>query len=213
MATDTLCLVARGDTQYGPSDTIDTGDYGSSVGVEGSLSVFNYVDPSNKTRGDNRKVEAIFVRNTSGRVLLPGRAVTWESGYRDKRVDDYSFVSAEAIAGIVDDLLPAAGVRIGDMFWLITKGPTRGYISTDGTSPAKSTPAFVIDELLIAGYASDADQANSGKLSTLYGTWLAETNGSNELVTNVARNGVGRATQTTAVGDTGLRKITVNIRP
>ncbi len=216
MSTKTPALVGRGETQYGPSGTIDTSAYGSAVGNEGSLAAFNYIDPSDKTRGDNRKVHAIYVRNVSGANLKPGYAVTWASGYRDKRVDAYSFVAAEEIAGIVDDLLPAVGVRNGDMFWLITGGPTRGYISTDTTSPAKSTAAFVIDDLLIAGFATSADQStypNAGKLSALYSTWLAATNGSNELVTNVARNGIGRATQTTAVSDTGLRRITINIRP
>ncbi len=221
MSTQTPALVRRGETQYGVSGTINTSDYGSSVGVEGALAVFDYTDPSNKTHKDSRKVHAIYVRNVmstdvNSGLMLPGNAVTWASGFRDKRVDAYSFVAAEEIAGIVDDRLPAAGVRHGDMFWLIIKGPTRGYLSSDTTTPAKGTAAFVIDDLLIAGLATSADKdtySDAGKLSALWATWLAETNGSNELVTNVARNGVGRATQTTAASDTGLRNITINIRP
>lgn len=125
MSTQTPALPGLGETLYGPTSTIDTSDYGSSVTLEGSRAVFDFVDYTDKTKKDNRKISAIFVRNLSGITLYAKRAVTWSlvAGKRGRRVIGYSHTTGMEIAGIVDDRLGSNGVRNGDMFWVMVKGP------------------------------------------------------------------------------------------
>lgn len=68
--------------------------------------------------------EARLVRNTSGIALTPGRSVVWQAGHRGKRVNGYSSVTSQEVAGYVDPGLPATGVANNDLFWLFRKGPT-----------------------------------------------------------------------------------------
>ena len=61
------------------------------------------------------------VRNTSGIVLKPGRAVVWESGYRNRRVDGYQATQYGEVAGIIDEHL-VNGCPINDLCWLVQGG-------------------------------------------------------------------------------------------
>ena len=116
---------ARGQTFY-QGGTIDTANY-AGVELEGRQVVFK---DRNVTSGigaqklrSGRDVRCICVRNTSAAALLPKRLVTYASGYYKQRVDGYVTTDYQAVAGVVDDLLPAAGVPVGDLFWLVVEGP------------------------------------------------------------------------------------------
>jgi hypothetical protein len=123
-------LPKLGETFYGPNQTIDTNNYGSSVGLEGTEASFDDVDPSNRlVRRSNRRKRCAFVRNVSGLTLTSKRLVTWQADYRGKRVDGYARLTATNIAGVVDEHIGTQGVRNGDLFWLTVGGPT--LIKTD----------------------------------------------------------------------------------
>lgn len=158
MGTDMPVVTSRGETLFGPTQTINTSDYGSSVGLEGTPGNFMFLDPSEEIKKDNRKVYAIFVRNTSGITLMRRLAVVWSStaGERGKRVTGYSSVTAGEIAGYVDDRLGVGGVRHGDMFWLLVKGPVLALtpLAADGTN------VISVDDILFAATAA-ASTANT----------------------------------------------------
>lgn len=129
-----------GKTYYGVDGTINTSDYGRSVELEGSVRTFADYSSISSSGGvsvkrSNRTVTAILVRNVATVALLPKRGVRWKAGSRGKRVDGYSNVSYSTsklttLAGIVDPHLPAAGVRVGDLFWLIVSGPVLAKMTT-----------------------------------------------------------------------------------
>ena len=116
-------LPKRGKTRFsGTPDTIT----GPSVSIEGTE--VNFMDDYKsgnepRRRRSGRFITARLVRNVSGITLLPGRTVTWKTGYRGTRVDGYSTTTAQEVAGVVDDQLPTSGVANNDLFWLMIKGP------------------------------------------------------------------------------------------
>src|SRR5574343_2090556 len=57
----------------------------------------------------NQCVECVLVRISSGGALLPGRTVSWASGYRGRRVDGYARTSNQEVDDVVEDNLRAAG--------------------------------------------------------------------------------------------------------
>ena len=187
MSTQTPALVGLGETLYGPTATIDTSDYGSSLGLEGTLGVFDFTDPTDPTKKDNRKIRAIFVRNTSGITLMRRMCVIWSTtaGERGKRVTGYSNVEAEDIAGVVDDRLGTAGVRNGDMFWLMVEGPV--LIMT--CLAADITNRFSAGEVLFAQTAA-ASTANTTGSTT-------QDEGGNMMPDASTANATGTETQTT----------------
>lgn len=128
MPVDTgVAPVARGRTWYGPEATIpsSTTGWGTNVELEGRPHVFQDFDPSASpqlTKRSQNGVKCLLVRNTSAITLFAGDAVTWQSGYRGKRVDGKVCINGQEVAGLVDDFLPTAGVRANDLFWLIVDG-------------------------------------------------------------------------------------------
>lgn len=103
------------------------GSFGSSVGIEGTpctVKHYSRLSSSGGIRGllsaEERRV--LFVRNTSGTILLPGQLVNWQNGFRRRRVNALTPAASYNIAGVVDYYLPASGVRDGDLFWLFVKG-------------------------------------------------------------------------------------------
>ncbi len=209
----------RGETFYGLAGTIDTSDYGGSTVLEGRSHTFPNTDPSNKlVRLSGLGVEVICVRNVSGITLIPGLAVTWKAAYRGQRVDGYSEAPLEEIAGIVDDHINgAAGVRNGDLFWLITKGPCLVH------TPYAQFTAWS-ENLILYALTAAASTANTlgasntddgGRLEVwnadLTGNQTATTDGT---LTKSVRNSCGRAMSAcTSEGTAGtvLKKIHLNI--
>ena len=151
----------RGTTWYGATTTIDTSAYGTTVGMEGQRTVFPDTNPADRTaRRSQADVRAILVRNVSGITLYKSMLVTYASGYINKRVDGYAEVTAVKIAGVVDDHLGSAGVRNGDLFWLIVGGPVLVY-TTKGTG-GFTGDAIAADDLIYAITAA-ASTANTSR--------------------------------------------------
>ena len=108
-----------------------------------------------KTRS-SRMTHAVLVRNTAGFNLTPGRSVSWEAGFRGRRVDGYTATTAQEIAGYVDDQLPAAGVANNDLFWLLRKGPALIKTPTVGA-------AFAEGDILVALTAATSGADAAGR--------------------------------------------------
>lgn len=164
MADNVTGLPNRGFTYHGGTpDTV-----GKTIGIEGHPVQFknHFRDGAGMQQiRSNRYTHAVLVRNTSGVNLLPGRHVKWQAGFRGRRVDGYTHTTAQEVAGVVDDQLPAGGVAPNDLFWLLRKGPA--LIKTPINGGAANV--FAEGDVLIALTAASS-QANTagrpGKLDT-----------------------------------------------
>jgi len=102
----------------------NSNNWTESTQYEGQLAQFADRNPTTGVQRTHAPVVARVVRNVSGISLLPGRAVKWAAGYRNRRVDGYVCETGEEVAGIVDEYLPSSGVDDGDLFWLVQRGPS-----------------------------------------------------------------------------------------
>ena len=116
-------LPNRGKGYHGGTPT----SIGRSVDLEGTEVQFQddtvVTGSAPNLKRSGRTVVARLVRNSSGVALLPGRVVSWETGFHGTRVDGYVTTTAAAAAGVVDDRFAAAGVPDDELFWLIRQGP------------------------------------------------------------------------------------------
>jgi hypothetical protein len=181
----------RGQTFYGIGNTIDANNLGG-VNLEGARKVFPNYDPSGpygrRLRRDESDIRCILVRNVSGITLAPGQAVVWKAGYRNKRVDGYSYQTAQEIAGYVDDMLPSSGVPNNDMFWLIVEGQVLANTPLDGASFGGD---WAEGDMLYALTAAASTGTTAGKMQRWPGTWTA-TQTTDGTATKFAANRVGR---------------------
>jgi hypothetical protein len=117
-------MFQRGSTFQKGTQTSAT--YGG-VGYEGAVREIVSESPATlnpnlqRTAGD---VIVIAVRNVGARKLLAKYAVIWSTtaGEYGKRVTNYVKTKAGRVAGIVDEFLPAGGIPVGDMGWIVVKG-------------------------------------------------------------------------------------------
>jgi hypothetical protein len=75
------------------------------------------------TVNSNVQLKCIAVRNTSAGALTPGQVVKGKTTALLSEVDGNGDVDSPII-GVVDEYLPAAGVAVNDIFWLVVNGPT-----------------------------------------------------------------------------------------
>lgn len=172
--------------------TIDTSDYGSSVSFEGRVArfqdqIYSSTDNVIRPRSD-AEVKCRLVRNVSGIALLPKRAVKWAAGYRHRRVDGYCCITAEECAGVVDEWLPTAGVRNGDLFWIVVGGPTLMLSSLAGDAENVITEGSALYALT----AATSQATTAGRVVAWNGTFSAAqtTDGT---AGKINQNYVGRA--------------------
>ena len=162
---------------------------GRSLELEGTVVQFRDETKSGygpKTLNSGQYVSARLVRNSSGFALAPGRLVTWESGYRNRRVDGYAKVTSVECAGVVDPLIPATGVADDDLFWVIFKGPCLVK-----TAPNASAAA---NEFSIGDVVAALTAATSGVSCTTAGRpAVALTSGATTPQSMVILNRIGRA--------------------
>ncbi len=164
MPDNVVALPNRGRTYLtGPNRTADTTST-SSVAIAGIVKSFkdmNYtrtVGAQSNGYRSGGEVVCILVRNSSGVALLPKMAVTWKSGKRGLEVDGYAdFAADRAIAGLVDEFLPAAGVANNDYFWLVVKGPALAICGNAGDE----TNVISVDDWLINCTAAASTHSTS----------------------------------------------------
>lgn len=181
--------VARGQTYHGASGTINTSDYGESVALEGFVHTFKDTNPSDRTSPrSHRDVVAVLVRNVSGITLIKGRIVTFASGYWGKRVDGYSKVTnPNNIAGVVDDHLGNGGVRNGDLFWVIIKGPCLVYTSVTALPAVIAAGQLAYAMTAAASTAKTTGGTNADDAGCVLGTAVATDVGDDYIANNIGR--------------------------
>jgi len=195
MSPESVAPVERGETFYGPTQTIDTDDY-AGISLEGKQAIFldRDIDDETKERS-GRVIRAVLMRNVSGSTLYAGYAVTPADGYAGERFDA-TFTKACRAAGILDDRLGTGGCRNGDLCWVLVKGPA--YYKT-ASSPARDT---AVGDLL---YIVDDDD---GRLD---GWQEALTFSAGDVVdgdmANIIANSLGRALEASEVADTDTSKL------
>lgn len=150
MARDEAPPFDRGFTFYN-GETIDTADLGGK-NIEGKEYVFEsnrQIDHTGATPDPSgRPVRVKVVRNRAAVALKPGRIVTWSAASTapfQTGVAGYATAVAGLVAGVVDEYLPAAGVPVGDLFYLVVDGP--GKI----LSGATTAPAITYGDRLVPG--------------------------------------------------------------
>ena len=113
--------------------------------ILGVHKVFLDVDPRNQPVASNETVECVAVKNTSGGALLPKTLVKFKAGAILTEVDGGAD-DASVRVGVVDEYLPAAGVPVDEVFWVVVKGPTTilkttGAAITAGAKVSAATAA------------------------------------------------------------------------
>ena len=184
----------RGKTWYN-GQTIDTNNYGTSVGLEGSVRRFDNTNVAAGstnpllTRRDGDDVICRLVRNVSGQTLYPGNAVVYASGQYGKRVDRYSRVNYERIAGIIDDHYGSGGIPNGDLFWIVIKGQVLW------TTNLGAATSFVVGDILFALTATTTQGTSGstgGKPDRYLGTFTV-TQTTDGTAASILLGSVGRA--------------------
>lgn len=165
MSADENLPFAIGSTYYGTDQTIDTAN------LMGGHLIGKVVHLQDRYQGvdrSNRQRKMMICRNLSTITLLPKRLahVLTGSGEFGGRTDGYTFAVAARWLGAVDEYLPAAGVRYGDLFWACIEGPATlqtptvdnaGITYGDAVTAAAGTSATNAD----AGYIDKASFAGA----------------------------------------------------
>lgn len=103
-------------------------------------------EPKPGGRKSNRIVKCVAVRNTSAGALLPKQVVKFKASALLTEVDGTADNTAGLVLGVVDEYLPAAGCPVGDICWVVVKGPctvlkTTTAIASAGVAIGASTTA------------------------------------------------------------------------
>jgi hypothetical protein len=118
-----------------------------------------------RARETQEEVDAILVRNAAGVNLLPGRVAKWEDEVA-RTVGGYTTLTAEYAAGVIDPRLPSAGVRDGDLFWLIRRGPCLLKTALEGDA----NNVINAGDILYALTAATSQAITAGRVQPWAGT-------------------------------------------
>lgn len=178
----------RGFTYFG-GNVPDSAQWVQSANIEGIESEFDDLEPQTVpkqiVKRSIRPQRCIIVRNAATIALKPSRAVVWQTAYRNKRVDGYQHVQSGPVAGVVDEHLPAAGVAVGDLFWLVIGGQVLGT--------AKASTAVTAGARLQASTGTSSLNDDAGRLED-----TALTDGTTDPTFGAQANLCGRAVSSRA---------------
>jgi hypothetical protein len=139
MAENSVAPVARGGTFFEGG----TADAAGGLHLEGTVHAFPNTDPDDVVKRRNGgNVVCILVRNTHTAAVTPGQCVTWTAAKFGTETGAPIAALAGAVAGIVDDHLPAAGAAVNDLYWLIVRGQAKVTITAAIASGDISEPLF-----------------------------------------------------------------------
>jgi len=173
-------LPRRGRTYSGGTPS----SIGQSVGLEGYVQDFKdelRTGAGVLSQRSGQMTTAMLVRNASGIALLPGRSVAWSAGFRGRRVAGYTTLTAQEVAGYVDDQLPSTGVANNDMFWLLRRGPA--LIRTAHVAGAGNV--FAVNDVLVALTAVTTGAVTAGRPAVL--AVAATTNTAEAIINRIGR--------------------------
>lgn len=175
----------RGTTFYGLGNTPDLSLGAGGINIEGReyLAEVQNRPLGSKNDTSGRFVRLRVVRNRSAINLLPKRLVrdavgTPAAGYPlHTGTDGYVWQATDPILGVVDEYLPSAGVKPGDLFYVVIDGPTSFISVTTGT------PSIAAGAILAAATGTSAVSADAGFVTTMN---LSSTTTA-QLITRVGR--------------------------
>lgn len=205
----------RGQTYYGPDQTIDTANLGG-VQFEGAERWFEDIDYSQTTtvgakpaRTDHF-VKCRLVRNNSGITLLGKRLVQLDA--TRTKATGYAITEADYVHP-TDEYLTSAGVRHGDLFWVVVEGPAVVLTPFAGSDFAGDIAAGTRLHSLTSSAASTtaASTSTAGRV-TQFTVVAATTVAQFTSLLNVATNFVGNAMSARTTGQTNT-DILVMFRP
>ncbi|NDE15091.1 hypothetical protein EBZ80_09200 [bacterium] len=138
--------------------------------IVGTRKVFRDEDPKTGKLLSNRTVECVAVKNTGSSALLPGQVAKFKDAAILSEVDGLA-VAATTLMGVVDEYLPAAGVPVNEVFWLVVRGPSTvtktatsvaagaayGPSATAGSAAAQGSNAQL-------GFAIETSATTSGRI-------------------------------------------------
>lgn len=159
----------RGTTFYGLGNTPNLTLGPGGINIEGReyLAEVQNRPLGSKSDTSGRFVTLRVVRNRSAINLLPGRLVRAAVGTPSSTytyytgTDGYVWQATDPILGIVDEQLPAAGVKPGDLFYVVTDGPTNMITPTTGSFSISA------GTILAAATGTSAVSADAGFVTAL----------------------------------------------
>jgi hypothetical protein len=191
MARDEAPPFERGGTYY-RGGAIDASNLGG-VNLEGKEWRFE-----DNAYGTGMFVHVRVVRNAAAAALLPKRLVTFQATFFGMRVDGYATTNFAA-AYPVDEFLPTAGVPVGDLFYIVTRGPC--LVKNDIASGAGTV--INAGDPLVALTAATSGATTAGRVYAGVGTG-ATTNTGNQL-----NNIIGYAASAKTTGNTNADVLVV----
>lgn len=111
------------DPWFGRGQTLGVSSTADGTHIVGTEKWFVDTHPRTGAVQSNAPVKCIALRNTSGGAILPGAAVKAKASALLSEVDGSAGVD-DMVVGVADEYLPAAGVAVNDIFWVVVCGPT-----------------------------------------------------------------------------------------
>lgn len=156
-----IARVKRGQTAFGPAVTITAAMQAGVLDWVGSEKWAEDQSPTLVASRTKRRCLLRFVKNASGITLKGKRLVRFKDGTMGSQVDGYTHQVGQGAYAVTDEYLPSGGVRDGDYFWVVIRGPSIAKTST--ISDAQITIAN--NSLLIADTAaSSQNETNAGRV-------------------------------------------------
>lgn len=161
MSSFDVARLKRGQTAFGPVTTITSAMQAGIADWLGTEKWVNDESPLLVTTRSKRRCLLRLVKNASGITLKGKRLVRTKDGTSGCQVDGYTHQVGQGSYLVTDEYLPAAGVRDGDYFWCVVRGPT--LVKTSTISDAQITIAN--NSLVIADTAaSSQNETNAGRV-------------------------------------------------
>lgn len=203
----------RGETFYGSDGTIDTNALAGGQ-WEGMVKVFEDVlysatgiKPGRSINNDGARVMCKVVRNMSGATLYGGRLVQLDPASPGRILAYQNVNFAECYP--LDEFLPAAGVRHGDLCFIVIGGPAN--VKTPMTGAEFISTSIAAGALLGAGTSNggSTQAGTTGVPGRAVGNALAAgtTHTAAEEI-NVAINYIGKAISAMTSGQTDAFMLT-----
>lgn len=152
------------DPPFALGQTLGVSSLADGGGWVGAVKQFPDVDPTTGKIRSNRIKTCIAVRNVATIALFPKRVAVWKSGSFTE-VNGYTAVTDAASAGVVDEHLPATGVAVNDVFWLVVNGPTEVRLGTANQAAVDTT-------LVALTAAGSTNTTAAGQAQTAAATFL-----------------------------------------
>lgn len=185
MARDETPPFTRGNT-FNQGGTIDANNLGG-INLEGKEWRFE-----DTIYGTGQYVYVRCVRNSGTFALRPARLVTFDTSFYGLRVNGYAATTAAA-AFPVDELLPAAGAPVNDLFYIVVEGPALVLTPLDGGADN----VINVGDMLNAITAATTGATTAGRVASIV---ASATTNSGQAINNV----IGRAMSAATTANTGV---------